>query len=165
MVEARVEVVTETFEAFFERQYTSIVKLVYLMCGDPDEAEEIAQEALARVYERWERVQSMGSPGGYANRVAVNLCRRRFRILRRLGTAGGAREARDPVDDLVTRSDLAVALASLPLGQRAAVVLVEWLGLDSSEAAKVLGVRPASVRSRVHRAKETLRRRLEVDDA
>jgi RNA polymerase sigma-70 factor (ECF subfamily) len=58
-----------------------------------------------------------------------------------------------------------MALADLPPGQRAAVLLVEWLGLDSTEAAKILAVRPASVRSRVHRAKENLRRRPEMDDA
>jgi RNA polymerase sigma-70 factor, ECF subfamily len=78
---------------------------------------------------------------------------------------GGGSASRDPLDDVVTRSDVAAALEALPVGQRAAVLPVEWMGLDPSDAARVLGVRPASVRSRVHRAKETLRRRLEVEDA
>lgn len=154
----------ETYEVFFEREYTALVRFAYLLCGDAAEAEEIAQEAMARVYERWDRVGSMASPGGYANRVALNLYRRRFRIPRRLRQMGGI-ASHDPLDDVVTRSDIAAALDALPVGQRAAVLLVEWMGLDSNEAARILGVRPASVRSRVHRAKETLRRRLEVEDA
>jgi RNA polymerase sigma factor (sigma-70 family) len=163
-VEAATQTV-ETYEVFFEREYRALVRFAYLLCGDAAEAEEIAEEAMARVYERWDRVGWMGSPGGYANRVALNLYRRRFRIPSRLRQMGGGSASRDPLDDVVTRSDVAAALEALPVGQRAAVLLVEWMGLDSSEAAKVLGVRPASVRSRVHRAKETLRRRLEVEDA
>jgi RNA polymerase sigma-70 factor (ECF subfamily) len=45
------------------------------------------------------------------------------------------------------------ALMSLPPGQRQALVLTEWLGLDSAEAGRVLGIRPSSVRARIHRAR------------
>ncbi len=48
---------------------------------------------------------------------------------------------------------------------RAAVVLVEWLGMDQQEAAAALGIRPGSVRARLSRAKADLRRMLEEEDA
>jgi hypothetical protein len=51
--EAAVDRVSLTFEAFFEREYAPLVRLAYLLSGDRAEAEEIAQEAMARVYERW----------------------------------------------------------------------------------------------------------------
>jgi RNA polymerase sigma factor (sigma-70 family) len=161
--EAGARTVDDTFEEFFEREYPTVVKFAYLLSGDRAAAEEIGQETMARVYERWERVSNMESPGGYASRVAVNLYRRRFRIPRRFQALGQAESARDPMDDVLTRTDLAAALRSLPVGQRAAVILVEWLGLDSSEAASVLGIRPASVRSRVHRGNTVLRKQLEVN--
>jgi RNA polymerase sigma-70 factor (ECF subfamily) len=45
---------------------------------------------------------------------------------------------------------------TLPRGQREAILLVEWLGLDAREAGRILGISPSSVRSRVHRAKAFL---------
>ncbi len=63
----------------------------------------------------------------------------------------------------VARLELADAIASLPTGQRQAFMLVEWLGMSSQEAARILGIAPASVRTRIYRARATLRRRLGDD--
>ena len=52
------------------------------MTGDRVEAEDIAQEALVRVYERWGQVGGMDSPTGYLYRTAMNLARSRLRCLR-----------------------------------------------------------------------------------
>jgi RNA polymerase sigma-70 factor, ECF subfamily len=56
------------------------------------------------------------------------------------------------------RDAIARALAGLPRGQRAALILVEWLGLDDRTAGQALGIEPVSVRVRVSRAKAVLRR-------
>jgi RNA polymerase sigma-70 factor (ECF subfamily) len=64
-----------------------------------------------------------------------------------------------------SRDILARALASLPTGQREAVVLVEWLGMDQNETAAALRIKPGSVRARLSRARADLRRMLEDDDA
>jgi hypothetical protein len=69
------------FEAFFQAEYPGFVRALYLLTGDQDEAEELAQATLARVYERWERVRVMDSPAGYVYRAAVNLHRQRRRHL------------------------------------------------------------------------------------
>jgi RNA polymerase sigma factor (sigma-70 family) len=154
------------FEGFFRLEYPRLVKTLYLTVADLLEAEELAQEAMARVFERWDRVKTMDSPGGYVFRTALNLNRKRLRRLavrtRRLFRPA---EPGDPTAAAEARSDLLRALAGLPDGQKEALVLVDWLELTSEEAARVLGIRPASVRSRTHRAREALQERLEVRDA
>ena len=153
------------YESFFRHQYPLLVRMLYLMTGDRSEAEEMAQETLARAYERWERVKTMASPGGYVCRVALNLNRRRLRRLRLAARVAlrGTRPGGEPSPEVKT--EVGLALASLPRGQREALLLVEWAGMDSREAGRVLGIAPASVRSRVRRAREAMRERLEVTDA
>jgi RNA polymerase sigma-70 factor, ECF subfamily len=150
----------------FQAQYPGLVRALYLLTGDQDEAEELAQATMARVYERWERVRVMDSPAGYVYRAAVNLHRRRRRHLvvrarRLLALAVHAESAQPPA--LGARLELADAIASLPAGQRRAFLLVEWLGMSSQEAACILGIAPASVRTRIHRARAALRERLGED--
>src|SRR6266705_149704 len=71
------------FEAVHAEEYRRLVKALFLLAGDQTEAEEVAQEALTRVFERWDQVRGMDSPVGYAYRVAFNLNRRRIRALLR----------------------------------------------------------------------------------
>jgi DNA-directed RNA polymerase specialized sigma24 family protein len=65
------------FEAFFQSEYTRPVRALYLLSGDRADAEDAAQEAMARVYERWDRVREMDAPDGYLYRVALHVERRR----------------------------------------------------------------------------------------
>jgi DNA-directed RNA polymerase specialized sigma24 family protein len=154
------------FEEFFQAQYPGLVRALYLLTGDQDEAEELAQATMARVYERWERVRATASPAGYVYRAAVNLHRQRRRHLavrarRLLVLAVHAKSAQPPA--LGAGLELADAIASLPAGQRQAFLLVEWLGMSSGEAAGILRIAPASVRTRIHRARAALRGRLGED--
>lgn len=148
------------FEEFFQAEYGGLVRALYMLTADLSEAEELAQETMARVYERWDRVQTMESPGGYVYRVAVNLNRHRLRHLavraRRLLAMRVHGESSQPE----TRTEITEAIASLPAGQRQAFMLVEWLGMSAEEAAQVLGIAPSSVRARTHRARAALRARL-----
>jgi DNA-directed RNA polymerase specialized sigma24 family protein len=154
------------FEEFFHAQYPGLVRALYLLTGDQDEAEELAQATMARVYERWDRVRAMESPAGYVYRAGVNLHRQRVRHLavraRRLLAMAVHAESTQPPGPGV-RLELADAIASLPAGQRQAFMLVEWLGLSSGEAASILQIAPASVRTRIHRARAALRERLGED--
>jgi RNA polymerase sigma-70 factor, ECF subfamily len=148
------------FEEFFQAEYPGLVRALYLVTGDQGEAEELAQATMARVYERWDRVRAMESPAGYVYRAAVNLHRKRLRHLavrarRLLVMTARAESAQPSVPG--ARLELADAIASLPVGQRQAFMLVEWLGLSSEEAARILRIAPASVRTRIHRARAALR--------
>ena len=153
------------FETFFEEQHVKLARALYLLTGSASEADELAQEALVRVYERWDRVCRMDSPEGYLFRTALNLHRSG---IRRLATR--ARQvlqptpSTDPAEVAQHRDRIARALGSLPPGQRRAVVLVEWLGMTSDDAAQVLGIKPGSLRARLSRAKSSVRELMGDDD-
>lgn len=143
------------FDVFFNQEYTPLLRLLVAMTGNEMEAEELAQEAMTRALERWGRVSAMDSPAGYVYRVAVNLNRSRLRHLRlRLLKQREIRRPLQAEPDIV--GSVVAALTTLPPGQREALLLVEWLGLDAPEAGRILGISASSVRSRVHRAKATL---------
>lgn len=154
------------FEEFFQTEHVRLARALYLLTGSTAEADELTQEAMVRVYERWDRVRQMDSPQGYLFRTALNLHRSRVR-----GLASKARQifqatpSPDPAEVVQSRDSLSRALASLPTGQREALVLVEWLGMGQEEAATALGIKPGSVRARLSRAKADLRGKLEDEDA
>ena len=156
----------DAFVSFFEAEYDGLDRTLLLTVGDRGEADDLAQEAMARVFERWDRVRAMGSPAGYAYAVAFNLNRRRIRRLgawlRRAPSAEPPAEG--SLDAADARRDVRDALLRLPLPLREAVVLTEWLGLSTEEAAAVMRIEPVTVRGRLHRARNQLRELLGDDD-
>jgi RNA polymerase sigma factor (sigma-70 family) len=130
------------FADFFQAEYTRLARALYLLTGNPHEADELAQEALVRLYERWERVSAMDSPTGYLYRTALNLHRNRLRQLairaRRLLSVATPDNS-DPLTAVEDRDELGRVLAVMPRTQREALVLLVWLGLDVDEAARIMG--------------------------
>lgn len=152
-----------SFDAFFAAEYERLGRAMYLLTGDHAEAEDIAQEAMARVYERWDRVRAVVSPTGYVYRVAINLCRRRSRRRPAIPGPSGTSPAIDPASVVEDRDQIIRALRELTSEQREALVLVGWLDYDAETAGRILGIDPASVRGRVHRARTAIRDRLGGD--
>jgi RNA polymerase sigma-70 factor (ECF subfamily) len=154
------------FEAFFEAEYVRLARALFLVTGDPGEAEDLAQEAMVRVYERWDRVRALRDPTGYLYRTALNSHRSRLRRLSvRVRRLAEEWTSSDPAAGAEARDILGQALVSLPIGQREAVVLVGWLGLTAEEAGRLLGIDPVSVRVRLSRARAALRKTVgEADD-
>jgi RNA polymerase sigma factor (sigma-70 family) len=159
-----VTIETVGFSDFFAEHYSRLVRACLLLTGRVAEGEDLAQEAMARVLERWDRVSAMDDPEGYLYRTALNVHRK---ALKRLAVAARHQALRDPPDDAEDtdrRLDLLRAIGSLPRSQREALVLVEWLGYSAEEAGRLLGIGPASVRGRLHRAREGLRQRFGGSD-
>ena len=156
----------EAFAVFFVEQYERLGKAMFLLTGDVGEAEDLAQDAMVRICERWDRVGRMESPEGYLYRTAMNLYRGRLRRASvRLRRRISPFEV-DPLQAVEDRGDLGRLLRSLPSNQRDALVLVEWLDLSPDQAAAILNIKPGSVRARVSRAKTALRSaRGEEEDA
>src|SRR5947208_2613595 len=98
---------SQDFETFFRAEYRTLVRMLFLVNGSFAEAEDLAQEALARAFERWKRVRQMDSPGGYVCRTALNLNRKR---LRRMGIRArktpAPPEGSDPILAVEQRSDV-----------------------------------------------------------
>ncbi len=110
------------------------------------------------MYERWDRVSRMASPGGYLFRTALNLQRSRVRRLTsRARHIFGPAASVDTADVVQHRDSIDRALDTLPLGQRGAVILVEWLGMSHEDAANALRIKPTAVRTRLSRAEAALR--------
>jgi RNA polymerase sigma factor (sigma-70 family) len=146
------------FEAFFEDLYERLFQALMLTCGDRAEAEDLAQEAMVRAYERWDRVRAADSPAAYVFRTALNQNRNRIRraaLAVRKGVSPD--QPHDPTDAVLSRDEARRLLRALPIGLREAVVLVEWLGMSAEEAGGILRIQPVSVRGRIHRARELVR--------
>jgi len=150
-----------SFDELFEEHYEPVLRALYLLTGNPHDAEDLAQEAFARIYERGIQLSATRNVAGYVYRTAVNLHRSR---LRRLGVAVRRlrmlhpRDGGDdfgPIDD---RDVLARALARLSRAEREALVLVEWVGMSDAEAGEVLGTTAGAISTRISRAKVRLRR-------
>ena len=69
----------DTFETFFERNHPRLLRGLYLVTGNAQEAEEIMQDAFLAVWERWDRIKAMDDPTGYLFRTALNRSRSRLR--------------------------------------------------------------------------------------
>jgi RNA polymerase sigma factor (sigma-70 family) len=152
------------FDEFFRSQYGGLVRALYLLTASQGEAEELAQETMARLYGRWEQIRSMDSPAGYAYRVAVNLNRQRLRRLRiRTRSFFSATVGHDSQQSPEVRTEITEAIESLSRRQREAFLLVEWWGLSAEEAGRILKIAPVSVRARVHRARIALKDWLDED--
>lgn len=151
-----------TFEEFFAFQHERLYRALYLIVGNTHEAEELMQDAFVVVLERWDRIDD---PTGYLYRSALNATASRFRRLRvaaaRTLTAG---EPEDPFAAADLRDQVVRSLRALPERQRTALVLVDLLDLRSEEAAKVLRVAPATVRSLASHARAALKLSMEAED-
>lgn len=133
----------------------------WMLTGDPHVAEELVQEALARVYVSWRRAR-LDNPVGYARRVLVNLNTDRWRKGRREVLTGDVPERRSgalpgPSDRVDLGLDLIRALETLPRRERECVVLRHYFDVSEKEAAATLGVSVGTVKSSTSRGLAALR--------
>jgi RNA polymerase sigma factor (sigma-70 family) len=157
--------VPASFEAFFEAEHARLLRALFVVTGNAQEAEELMQEAFVAVWERWDRVGSMHDSTGYLYRTAMNRFRSKLRRAARAARrAVGVAEGGDEFAAADERDAIGRALAGLPERQRAAVVLTELLGYGAEEAGRILGVKGATVRSLASQARSALRSRLEDRD-
>ena len=136
------------FREFFVDQYARLCWLGLLLTGDRAEAEELAQEALARTWWRWV-VRRPNNPAAYARRVLVN---RRRSLLRRAGVEARflARARPEPVSPAGDEQAMVLwqAVQALPPRQRAVLVLRFHEDLTEAEVARLLGLPLGTVKSR-----------------
>jgi RNA polymerase sigma factor (sigma-70 family) len=139
------------FEDFYSEQRGAIGRALALTLRDTQLASEAVDEAMARAYQRWHRVQSLDNPGGWVYRVGLNWSRS---ILRRALRPAPVWVTND--DSVVDRGGLDPAidraLATLSIEQRAVVVCRLLIGYSEAQTAAALGVRPGTVKSRLARA-------------
>jgi RNA polymerase sigma-70 factor (ECF subfamily) len=154
-----------SFEVFFEAERVRLYRLLFAITGSRQEAEDIAQDAFLRVWERWDRVAALEEPVGYLHRTAMNVFRdRRRRLVLGLKRALRPPAPSDELAQVETRSVAADVLASLTPRQRAAIVLTQALDYSADEAGSILGIKGSTVRALTFQARSALRDHRETID-
>ena len=144
-------------------------RIAYLLTGDPQLAEDLAQEAFVRLMGRLGSIRDDALIAAYLRRSILNLARKHWR---KLGTergyvrSGGAGPAFDgeTQPDLDGRDELWRALGRLPYRQRAAIVLRFYEDLSERETARVLGCAVGTVKSSVSRGLQRMREEMVEDE-
>lgn len=150
--------VERSFEDFFELEQERLLRLLWMVTGSLQEAEDIVQDAFLRVWELWPKVSSMDSPTGYLHHAAMNVFRNRYRRAKLgLRKAIGADPPVDAFGAAEDRISVSSALGGLTPKQRAALVLTDLLGYPADEAGRMLGIRGSTVRSLSSTARAAMR--------
>ncbi|GLW64040.1 hypothetical protein Arub01_22840 [Actinomadura rubrobrunea] len=150
------------FRLFFERHHRDLARLAHLMLGDPDAADDLAADALAAAWHRWDRVRGSDHPLAYVRRIVLNMCHSRIRALvrerDRLAAIGATVQEHADGPDVSAVLDVRAALQRLPERKRACVVLRFAFDLSEKETARVLGITVGTVKSQTSKGVAELQR-------
>ena len=147
------------FATFFADEHRGLFKLLYFVTGNRADAAELMQDAFLKLWERWDQIDRIADPTGYLFRVALNGFRMRARAARRATRRLiPITSPSDPFDEVNLREDVRRMLLELSPRQRAALVLLDMYGYGSEEAARIMGIRPSTVRALATQGRAVLRR-------
>ncbi|MFG2043290.1 SigE family RNA polymerase sigma factor [Dactylosporangium sp. NPDC048998] len=151
-----------TFEEYVHSRGTALVRFARLLTGDDHRADDLVQDVLAKAFVHWRRVEGADRPDVYVRRMLVNANASWWR--RR---ASGEVSVAEPSMPDASAPDIGSAVAerdrlwrlvtTLPLKQRAVLVLRYYEDLDDQTIAEILGCSPVTVRTTALRALTVLR--------
>ncbi len=160
----------DAITALFEEEGGRLFAIARNLCGDRQQAEDLVQETFLQAYRNWDRFEGRSRPTTWLYTIAARLCQRFHR--RRAGEpvrmasleellpfsdrALAVADERTGADD-ERRERLEAAVAALPEAFRMPLILKDIVGLSVTEIAPVLGLKEATVKTRVHRARLKLR--------
>lgn len=150
-----VPIMVGKFDDLYRAEYVPMVKLARGLVDSSERAEEIVQDAFAKVFERWNRLKE---PGGYLRVSVINGARSELRkreVGRRLGLARRAETVTEERDYLLD------ALDQLSTNQKTVLVLRYYADMSEKEIADALNIRPGTVKSTTSRGLARLRKALE----
>ena len=152
------------FEGFYREHHARVVRACALVVLDHSLAEDVAADAFARLWARWDAIQDEDHAGGYVYKTAMRLSARRAHNARRESIGVADRAGPDQLESVLVRIDVFRALSGLPLRQRQAVVLRDWAGFATDRVAAMLGTRESTVRVHLARGRRALRRDLHLEE-
>jgi RNA polymerase sigma-70 factor, ECF subfamily len=174
----------DAFDRFVETFRVKVFQYSLLMCGHRDDAEEVAQDTLLKVFENFDQLREPERVRAWVFRIAKNACLMKRRksifapaqelsleeVLPRSGNGGGefkleiADWSQLPEDHVLQgelRQALQDAITSLPELYRAVVLLRDVEELSTAETAGILGVTEEVVKTRLHRGRLAIRQKLD----
>jgi len=134
----------EAIALLWHQHYSGLVRLAVGLTGDVGAAEEIVQDAFAALIRRWGSIRDPSATHAYLLRVVINGARGRWR--RRWRGQDSAHESVIEVD-VDARLDVLAAMARLPYGKRACLLLRFYADLSQAQVAEILGVSVGTVKS------------------
>jgi RNA polymerase sigma-70 factor (ECF subfamily) len=174
--------VGEVFDEIFQRYQSMVFNLTYRVLGDREEALDVSQEVFFAIYRKLGRFRGESSLKTWIYRIALNRASNRCRWwnrLRRRGTVSldehlGSDDHRTLSESLEStgttpeealllqekRLEIERSLQRLPVQQRVAIIMRDVEGLSYEEIAELLQVSLGTVKSRIARGREELKRRL-----
>lgn len=165
------EKLQQTTDAAFEqimREYgTRVLRLVTFLVKDRSLAEDITQDVFVKVYRHLPRFRQESSVHTWLYRIAVNECKCYLRswsfrhiLPRSWIRQDGELSTESLVLDQAERDQLVAEVLQLPPLYRQVIALHYYADLSIGEVADVLGVTEGTVRTRLHRARQQLRKRM-----
>lgn len=160
------------WEALVREHQQALFRLAYLLLGDADEAEDIAQEAFVRAFRALERFDPARPLRPWLLRIVTNLAHNRRRAVGRYLAAllRAGRIEPEPISAIGERSGqqweaqtLWQAVRRLRADDQRIIYLRYFLDLSEAETAAVLDIAPGTVKSRLHRATQRLRQVVDVE--
>jgi RNA polymerase sigma-70 factor (sigma-E family) len=155
--------VASAIDVLYRAESRRLVGMLTAYVGDRALAEDLTQEAFARVQRSWSRVREPDRAVSYLRATAFNLARSALRR-RRLVQPLADLVSRSPEDELVLDEEhraVIAAVTNLPSRQRACVILRYYAELGIDDIAATLGISPNSVKTHLVRGLHALERRLE----
>ncbi len=171
-----------TFEELFERYSSMVSSLVFRILGDQQEALDVSQEVFLTIFRKMDSFRGESSLKTWIYRIAVHRAANRFRWwnrLRRRGTVSleehlarnserefsgdlnsGIQSPEEALLQQEERTEIERLLLQLPVQQRIAVVMRDIEGLSYEEIAESMQINVGTVKSRIARGRETLKRHL-----
>jgi RNA polymerase sigma-70 factor (sigma-E family) len=150
----------EDFEQFVRTRSAALLRYGFVLSGNPHDASDLTQEALARLGETWARVRDKTDPEGYVRTTMARLHVSWWRRRRREHLVSVMPE-RGYDDEGIGRTDgdagLWRALAALPPRQRVVLVLRYYEQYTDEEIARTLAISRGTVRSQAARGLDKLR--------
>jgi RNA polymerase sigma-70 factor (sigma-E family) len=152
------------FAQFVTAKADALQRTAYLLCGDWHRAEDLTQVTFTKLYRRWPKLTDIDALDGYARKTLVRafLSERRLGWFRREHVTAEHDDrpstGAPPEDRLV----LLAALAKVPAGQRAVLVLRYWEDMSVEDAARLLECSEGTVKSQAARGLQALRALLNV---
>jgi RNA polymerase sigma-70 factor (ECF subfamily) len=160
----------QAFATLVERHQRPLTAYLGRLCGSGDRAEELAQESFVRLFQAAGGYRDEGRLLPYLFRIGTNLLRsderrrRRWRLMLPLVVNGNGHHAAPLGEAAVLRGELQQRvrreLQRLPFSYRVPLVLFEIEDWSYADIAALLGCRHGTVKSRIHRGRERLRRAL-----
>jgi RNA polymerase sigma-70 factor (ECF subfamily) len=165
----------ESFEQFVEHFRSKVFHYSWLMCGLPQDAEEVAQETLLKAFQNLSQLRDPASVRAWVFRIAKNVClmRRRRSLFApseevpldslpgEVELAGGGLPPDAALLDAELRAVLDRVILELPPVYRAVVVLRDIEELSTEETAQILDLSSAVVKTRLHRGRAAMREKLD----